>query len=564
MITGNMKKIITNILLAGSFTTIPFTSDAQSWTWAKSAGGTAIDAGNYLATDASGNTYVIGSFNSSTASFGSIIVNSAGSDDVFLAKYDATGNPLWVQTFGSSGSDIGHGVAIDGNGFVYISGSFSSATITLGSFTIARTYTTGFFLAKLAASGNVIWAAPVDGQQGGVTSSVTVDNSGNVIITGCFASPDITFGSIVLGNTSGTSIFIAKYDGSGNSIWATGAGCTTQNSLTYSNKLVCDTGGNIFVTGSYGFPSITFGTYTLMNNDPVSIDMFAVKCDASGNVIWAKSGNGVGDNSGANVVVDPSGNIFVTGYFYTTNTFGSFSITSAGGSDLFLVKYDALGNELWVRNFGGNLGDYGIGLCNDYYGNILLTGYFKTDTLWLGSIGLPNDSAGGFDCFIAKMDANGNAMWALSAGGKRDDRLLGVTALPNGDIYSAGMFKSSLMNAGPFILNNTSTGFLNDMMVVKIADLPTGITLNSYSSLLTACPVPSSGIITVSYEMENNAIAEFTVLDLLGNLVVAQNIALKKGKNAFTMDLNSLKPDVYFLRMLCENNISTKRIIISR
>ena len=119
-------------------------------------------------------------------------------------------------------------------------------------------------------------------------------------------------------------------------LWAQRAGGTDSD---YGYSCSTDASGNIFVTGYFYSPSITFGTTTLTNASAGNNDMFIVKYDSNGNVLWAKSAGGTSNDMGKSCSTDANGNVFVTGYFDSPSiTFGSTTLTNAGGDDMFIVK----------------------------------------------------------------------------------------------------------------------------------------------------------------------------------------------------------------------------------
>ncbi len=176
---------------------------------------------------------------------------------------------------------------------------------------------------------------------------VCTDPSGNVYITGEF-SGSIKFGVYTLTNGAGAgSLFLTKYDNSGNVLWAKNAnGVSTYGPIAYA--VSTDAAGNVFVTGISNSPYITFGTYTLTNSG--NYDLFLAKYDSNGNFLWAKSAIGSGDEGGASVSCDASGNSFITGDFTSpTLVFGSYTLTNMGSNDIYLAKYDPNGNVLWAK-----------------------------------------------------------------------------------------------------------------------------------------------------------------------------------------------------------------------
>jgi hypothetical protein len=225
-----MKKSILLFAVISSLCFLSTISYAQTpnWTWAKTAGGTSDDYSFSVAMDASGNTYVAGTFVSSTITFGTYTLTNAGICDMFVAKYDANGNVLWAKSEGGTAADEALSVAVDASGNIYMAGYFESPTITFGSYTLINT-TTGsnlgdISLTKYDANGNVLWAKSAGGTQGDIAYSIAVDASGNTYMTGYFYSPILTIGSYTLTNAGIDDAFLAKYDANGNVLWAESAG----------------------------------------------------------------------------------------------------------------------------------------------------------------------------------------------------------------------------------------------------------------------------------------------------------------------------------------------------
>jgi hypothetical protein len=155
---------------------------------------------------------VTGVFHSPTITFGSYTLTNAGQDDIYLAKYKADGNVLWAKSVGETGYDWANSVVVDISGNPYITGGFNSSTITFGSYTLTNTGNTDMFLAKYNTTGNVLWANNAEGTGLEIAYSDAVDNSGNIYVTGVFY-PTIAFGSYTLTNTGNTDIFLAKLKG---------------------------------------------------------------------------------------------------------------------------------------------------------------------------------------------------------------------------------------------------------------------------------------------------------------------------------------------------------------
>jgi hypothetical protein len=183
-----------------SATNTPINHD---WVWAKSTN--EQYASNYskdIATDADGNTYITGTFYSSTIKFGSIVLNkiSPSSWDIFIAKYDANGNALWAKNARVDSPLEECAIATDANNNVFLTGSYKS-TINFGSFTLTNggsSTTSSMFLVKFDSQGNTIWAKDADYSSTLWVSDLAIDSQGNAFITGSYSSPAFTLGSTTL------------------------------------------------------------------------------------------------------------------------------------------------------------------------------------------------------------------------------------------------------------------------------------------------------------------------------------------------------------------------------
>ena len=390
--------VLALLLTLVGMTTTAF-AQAPSFLWAKSAGGIDYDRGQSIAVDASGNSYVTGYFNSSSITFGSTTLTNAGSgsSDMYVVKYDGSGNVLWAKNAGGTDYDAGYSIAVDSSGNSYVTGYFNSSSITFGSTTLTNNGGYDMCVVKYDGSGNVVWAKNAGGISSDFGYSIAVDVSGNSYVTGSFSSASITFGSTTLMNASSGSndIYVVKYDGSGNVVWAKRAG-GTGNDIGYS--FAVDASGNSYATGVFKSSSITFGSTTLTNASSGSNDIYVVKYDGSGNVVWAKSAGGTGYDFGSSITVDASGNSYATGYFASSSiTFGSTTLTRSGVYDMYVVKYDGNGNVLWATSAVGVSSSIAV----DVSGNSYATGYFNSSRITFGSTTLMNN--GNSDMFVAKI-----------------------------------------------------------------------------------------------------------------------------------------------------------------
>ena len=339
-----------------------------SWRGTQQFGTPFNDIGQGIARDSSANIYITGSTG------GSLDGNtSLGQLDIFLTKFDSTGNKLFTRQIGTPFDDVGYAVAVDGSGNVYVTGSTGGSLpgkISAGQLDV--------FLAKFDPSGNLLFIQQFGTPFNDIGYGIALDGSGNVFITGS------TGGS--LGSTSAgqLDVFLAKIDPSGNLLFIQQFG-TPFSDIGYGIAL--DGSGNVFITGSTGG--------SLGSTSAGQLDVFLARFDSSGNLAIQQFGTPFND-IGYGLAVDSSGNVFVTG-----STGGSLGSTSAGQLDVFLAKFDPSGVLVFMQQFGTPYSDIGYAVAVDSAGNVNITGSTG------GSLG-SNISAGQLDVFLAKFDPSGH------------------------------------------------------------------------------------------------------------------------------------------------------------
>jgi len=373
--------------------------------WAKSAGGDSDDNVTSVATDASSNILVAGSFGrSSTITFGTTTLsNTSNSVNMFIVKYDATGNVLWAKSADGNSVGAARSVTTDAYNNILLTGTFALSSIIFGTDTLSNAGFSDMYIAKYDSTGNVLWAKSTGGNYGVGASSIVTDILGNIIVGGYFSSSSIIFGSTTLTNVGNQDMFIAKYDAIGNVLWAKSAG---GNNYDGAASVTTDVWGNVIIAGAFQNPSITFGSTTLINVG--NEDMFIVKYDTSGNVLWAKSAGDNLPDGASSVSSDASGNIVLAGWFSSSSiTFGTTTLINAGSyGDIFIVKYEGNGNVLWAKSVGGNSYDGIYSLTIDVSDNILMAGEFRSPTIIFGSDTLSSVGiSGGYDMIVAKLSS---------------------------------------------------------------------------------------------------------------------------------------------------------------
>jgi hypothetical protein len=362
--------------------------------WARGLAGSSQSGGVGIGVDSAGNSYVTGYF-FGTATFGPGEANEtalvvAGGHDIFIAKYDTNGALVWAKRAGGTVADEPHSIALDSAGNSYVTGHFGgfggTATFGPGEANETTLVVAGghdIFVAKYDINGALVWAKRAGGSNSETGHGVAVDSTGNSYVTGFFQST-ATFGpgegnQTTLAVAGSHDIFVAKYDPSGALAWARRAG---GGSLDQGWRIAVDSTGNSYATGFFQ-GTATFGpgeaNQTILFS-PGGEEIFVAKYDPTGALVWAKRAGGTSGDQALGIAVDGTGKSYVAGLFQDTATFGAgeanqTTLVSAGGTDIFLAKYDIDGTLVWARRAGGSDADGGTNAI-DGTGNSYVTGNF--------------------------------------------------------------------------------------------------------------------------------------------------------------------------------------------
>ena len=527
-------------------------AQAPQWQWAVRAGGTNWDTGNCIAVDSQGNQYVTGLFYHS-ATFGSHTLISSGYEDIFIAKLDSSGNWLWAVRAGGTSDDLGYGIAVDGVGNAYVTGSFYGAA-TFGSHTLTACGGKDIFTAKLDTNGNWLWAVRAGGTSDDLGYGITVDGEGNALVTGSFMGT-ATFGSQTLTENGSGDIFVAKLDSSGNWLWAAQAGGGNND---YGLCIAVDGSGNAYVTGSFRITA-TFGNQTLTASGH---RLFVAKLDTSGNWLWAVKTEGAGGESVSGIAVDEEVNDCITGSLIYTVYFGSHildvTMYNESDSDIFVAKLGPSGNWLWAVQAGGIDVDMGYDIGLDGSGNACVTGCFW-DTATFGSHTLT--TSGFADIFVAKLDPSGNWLWVTKAGGTYNDLGFGIAVDGLGNAYVTGYFGDT----ATFGSQSLTTSGSDDIFVAKLENLtPVEDVLapQAVARLHNAYPNPlgrgESALIKA--DIPERSSGTLSVFNLRGQMVARHK--LNPGSRQVTFSGKGLPAGVYLYSLICGDYRETRKLVL--
>jgi len=404
------------------------------WSWAGSGGGYSIDYGYDVVADDDGNCYITGKFHGE-AVFGETLLTSYGGWDIIVAKLDKEGVWQWVVNAGGGGQDGGASIAVDDEGNSYITGVFydvawfGNTTLT----SIGGPADPDVFVTKIDTNGNWQWAVRGGGYVGDAGYGIAVDEEGNSYVTGHFMW-SATFGLTQLTSQGSADVFVAMLDTNGVWGWAVSGGGSQPD---YVCDITVGDDGDLYLTGDFE-GSATFGADTLISLG--NVDVFIAKLDTAGNWMWARSGGSLSIERGYDIAVDSNNNVYVTGVFLASISFGTTTLFGMGSWDVYVVKIDCDGTWQWAVSVGSSATEGAWGIAVDHNDHPFICGVFGGVVTIGESTIISLDS---HDVFVATLDDTGTWQWAMSAGGTNWDEGYALTSDKNGSIYVTGYFDGS-------------------------------------------------------------------------------------------------------------------------
>ncbi len=437
-------------------------------------GSSSDDYNRAIIADASGNIYVSGGFSGTLDFDPSAAVNSltsAGSVDLFIAKYTPNFTLIWVKRIGGSGWDEGIALSFTNSGNLLLSGRYVGTVDVDPNAGITNVSSVGgadMLFGEYTTSGNLVWCKSIGstdatGDQDQI-NAIKTNSSGEIFICGTFdvGTMDADPGAGIASHTNFSSygagnIFYAKYTSTGNYIFSKNlSGCCDA-----ATGLVVDANGDFILTGGFqgGLDFDPDAGYQYLGAAYYG-DIWLAKYNGNtGAYMWAKSiyGPNQGDWSNA-IASDAQGNIYITGEFSPTTDFdmdaGVFNLTGVDLYDGYIAKYNSNGNFIWAKALSGSsLAD--IRSISVKGGRLAVCGYFYNTTDFDPSAATFNlTNSGNGDAFVALYDTSGAFITAEKAGGSNYEDAFSVVLLDNNTVVVAGQSNSTSYNIGGNTNNN--------------------------------------------------------------------------------------------------------------
>ncbi len=417
------------------------------------------DFARAVATDAAGNGYVVSYFAGTVdfdAGAGAVARTAVGPYDIALTKYAADGSFLWVFVIGGTDTDVPFNVKLAPDGGIYVTGFVTAGALCSGH-VLPNAGGHDILLMRISAVGTCDWAIGVGGTGTDEGHDLAIDTNGDVLVTGSF-SETVDFdpgpGTALLVSRGGTDGFVARYGSDGTFISVTQFGGVGDDA---GNAIALRTDDDVVVAGTFSVTA-TFGS-TLAPQLLLSAggtDYFLARLAPTLGLEWAIRGGGAGDdaiNTGG-IVVDAGGVTYAAGTFTGTASVGPGAggqlLVSHGDADVFIVNYDGTGGwGTFARTFGG-IGTEGVStFTRDVAGNFYLGGSFQgsvdfdpgTGTHVVNALA----SAGAADAYVLSLTPTGDLRWvdpldAVIAGDANVAITGGLSLAGDGTIWAVGRF----------------------------------------------------------------------------------------------------------------------------
>jgi hypothetical protein len=518
-----MKNLLTFIFISHCFF-----SFAQI-TFHKTIGGTQDEVANSVQQTADGGYVIVGH----TKTFG------VGDNDVYLIKTNANGDTLWTRTFGDLGNDQGKSVQQTADGGYIITGlssSFGAGDIDV-------------FIIKADSNGNTVWTKTFGGSLMDFGYCVSELADGSFVIAGETRSFGAGLGDV----------YLIKLSSAGDSLWTKTYGGPDAD---WANSIASCMDGGVIMAGT----TKSFGAG--------DFDVYLVKTDSSGSLLWSKTYGRTNTDVGVSVSQTADSGFIITG---NTRSFG------AGGTDVYLVKTDSAGDTLWTRAYGGTSFDYGTSVQQTADRGYIIAGY--TQSFF----------ASGSDVYLIKTDSSGAIAWSRTYSGTTTELSYAVQQTADGGYviagqtisYGAGLFDIYLIkenNIGasgcneegpatittrpPTLVGNAATISFSPAAVVTSPSISTnggGIITTLCTSVgmpseisgpkneISIYPNPFYNELTV----RSNSPCEIVLCDYTGKDILHRKINSTEG----VLNKGELAAGLYFLKVDCGGGVRNFKVV---
>lgn len=552
-----------NSILLSLLFLVSFHSISQNVIWSNVIGGQKEEYGNSIAIDPSGNIITTGCFTSNIVYGSNFAIVNAGLYDAFIQKLSSNGNVLWVRWYGGPNEDLGHSVATDSAGNIYMLGTFQG-TVAFGIQNLSSGISKNYFLLKIDPDGNIIWRKVLPGSLSTIPK-LSIDNANNLYVSGVFTGTQ-NFSTATFNVDNGHAYLLKLNSNNSNVIWATqfgsgvpvGAPTSGIIRLTTTNIDV-DGSGDVYVTGCFQ-GSAVFGSNTVVASNSL-INSYISKINNSGIFVWTKTYTG--KTEGTSIVVDNYDNIYTAGRYSGQVAINNVTYTAPGDYfSIYFEKFNSDGQLLWFKNYEANThnsleGIPQLALDND--ANILLKFLFgfgnsvnfegSTYNYFVSS----NPSVAKSQ-ILATFDSNGQNTWTKQVENANNFFVDYPNLSSNMILNSDGIF---FTNGSSKFDNVFYSGYSGSNAFTAKLSLPFLSKTNFDEGVnVSISPNPTSGIIQINFDKVYSEI-EITTYNSVG-----QKVDLQKCSATQAIKFNlPAAIGIYLLDIKTEGRRFTKKVI---
>ncbi|AYA38704.1 T9SS C-terminal target domain-containing protein [Hymenobacter oligotrophus] len=500
-----------------------------------------INAVMDVATDVNGDVYLTGRV-SGTLRLGSTQLTAPGGLSLYVAKCRPSGEVVWATQLPSSALALGYRVQVDARGNSYVAGSFQG-TLSYGrnQQITSQTPASGEagFLLKCNAAGQVQWVQQISASGTELYSTcsawaVALDVMGNAYLTGTASGSQVHIGNFTFANRQ-RQTYLASYTPQGTVRWAHMWQSAADFGGNVGRAIALDNFGNCYVSGNHIGGMQLAGQSIPANN---SQSLFLAKFDTRrGQLQWLQAPAAFGD--GNSLAADRQGNVYLTGWFSGSRTFGNKTATSHGGTDVAVVRYNRDGRVAWATALGGP--------SDDYDGDLAVSP--RTGKVFVSGI-LNLSSEGTNQAFWVQLQPSGQPMRPVLVGGPGTSStgMLALDAREN--VYMTGVFTGTCQFGNTTLQSTFTSGYLaryghhDDRSTPPVAETP--------AAPIRACsvyPNPTREQFTLRLEGHTGPAARAVLLNLVGRQVAEQTLLPAGAITETTFSTAQLPVGMYILRV---------------
>lgn len=541
------------------FGSITIDANSQNFEWGGRFGGSGEDVVRSMTADDAGNVYTTGYFTDDAdfdISGETYNLSSIAWYDVFIQKTDAGGNFVWAKGFGGDSFDYGTGVSSDNEGNVYITGVFEN-TVDFdpgeNEFPLTSNGMQDIFLVKLDVNGDFEWARNFGGADYDESTSVGVDELGNVYVSGYFngtADFDPSIQEFNLDSEGSTDLFILKLDDEGNFLWANQIG---NDEFTGALAMKVNPSGDQYITGMFqGTSDFDPGVEEYLVSSPNAMGAFYLKLNSSGEFQLAGQLSGMSNVIGYDIDADNNENIYLVGVFAGTADFNpgeeEYIMESSGFDNGFIVKLSNDGLFTWAKSLASAESVVNYDVAVDHLGNVYSSGYHEN------AVDLDPGDANDFEitpgennpmgAYLSKLNSDGDFVNAWGFGGVAFADYHGVAVDALGNVYLSAAFENSIdINPEPLFMDEVSSLEFRDNYIIKMAVEPS--TVAEYDNAFFKV-YPNPAVENVVLIIEEKLIGnQYEVCDQLGKIVISGRLSSLQTK----INVSSLSDGLYFVKI---------------